>query len=131
VAGYLLAYLLRTVLRDPTSASPQSKPLPGPFLIPHLPMPGGLQAGVIVAVAVVIAAVWWNRSRSAFLVDVHGRRPVLAARMGLSPGRAVLWSMLVTGTIPTSIGTVSQGLLLLAAALAIAAGQRGRKRPAP
>jgi simple sugar transport system permease protein len=97
VADYLLAYLLRTVMRDPSSASPQSKPLPGPFLIPQLPLPGGLQGGVLAAVVVVIAAAWWNRSRSAFLVDVHGQRPVLAARMGLSSDRAVLCTMLVSG----------------------------------
>ncbi len=157
--------------------------------MPQLPLPGRLHIGAILVLAILAAAFWWGRSRSAFLVDVAGRRPVLAARAGLPPSRAVLSALLVsgaaaglagwmqvagvtqrlepdvsggigfaglavavlgrgnpigigiaaiayaslgtgadgvqiaTGTVPTSIGTVAQGVLLLAAALALAASR--------
>lgn len=196
LAVYLLSFLLRTALRNPAgSATPQSAPLPGGFLLPQLPLPGRLHIGVIVVVIIVALALWWGRGRQSFLVGVYGQRPLLAARLGLTPTRAVLSTMLVsgaaaglagwmqlagvdgrlqpgvsagvgfagiavavlgrgnplgivvagiayaslttgaggiqiaTGTTPASIGTVSQGVLLLAAALIIAA-PLARKKPA-
>lgn len=187
LAGYLLSYLLRTALRDPaTAAAPQSPELPPGFELPQLPLPGRLHVGAILVGAVVILAVWWSRSRGWFLLGVSGQRPVLAARLGLTPTRAVVGTMAIsgaaaglagwmqvsgvtqhlqpdvtggigfaglavavlgrgnpigivvaaivysslgtgaagiqisTGTVPTSIGTVSQGVLLLAAALVLA-----------
>lgn len=190
LAGFLLAFLLRTSLRDPGgSATPRSAELPDAFQLPQLPLPGRLHVGAIVIVVIILLAFWWSRSRSAFLVDVVGRRPVLAARLGLTPAYAVLGTMLVsgataglagwmqlsgvlqrlapdvaggvgfaglavavlgrgnpigilvaavvyaslgtgadgveiaTGTTPASIGTVAQGILLLAAALVLGASK--------
>lgn len=190
LASYLLAFFLRTGLRDRTSAaSPQSPELPLNFELPQLPLPGRLHIGAIVVIVILLLALWWGFSRSAFRIDVFGQRPVLAARLGLTPARAVLSTMLIsgaaaglagwmqvagvtqrlepdvsggigfaglavavlgrgnpigialaaivyaslgtgadgvqlaTGTTPASIGTVSQGVLLLAAALALAASK--------
>lgn len=190
LAVFLLAFLLRTVLRDPGgSATPRSAELPLALQLPQLPLPGRLHVGAVVILVIVLLAFWWSRSRSAFLVDVVGQRPVLAARLGLTPAYAVLGTMLVsgataglagwmqlsgvlqrlapdvaggvgfaglavavlgrgnplgillaaivyaslgtgadgveiaTGTTPASIGTVGQGVLLLAAALALGAAK--------
>jgi ABC-type uncharacterized transport system permease subunit len=195
LAGYLLTFLLRTVLRDPeTNASPQSPPLPGPSQLPMLPVPGRIHIGILLVVVVLLLAWWWSRSRSAFVLDVYGSRPLLAARLGLTPTRAILTAMLVsgaaaglagwmqvagvtqrlapdvssgigfaglavavlgrgnplgiaiaavlyaslgtgaagvqiaTGTTPAAIGTVTQGILLLTAALALAASRIGGGR---
>lgn len=188
LAVFLLTYLLRTVLRDPeTNASPQSPPLPAASQLPMLRVSGRIHIGIVIVAVILALAWWWSRSRSAFVLDVYGSRPVLAARLGLTPTRAVLGSMLVsgaaagiagwmqvagvtqrlepdvssgigfaglavavlgrgnplgiaiaaivyaslgtgaagvqiaTGTTPAAIGTVTQGILLLAAALALAA----------
>jgi ABC-type uncharacterized transport system permease subunit len=179
---------LRNELRDEqTAASPQSAVLPKPSLIPQLPVDGRIHVGIVIVVIILLAAWWWTRTPSAFLFDVYGKRPLLASRLGLTPIRAVLSAMLIsglfagmagwmqvagvttrlepnvaggigfaglavavlgrgnpigialaavvyaalgtgaagvqmaTGTTPTAIGTVSQGILLLTAALALAA----------
>ncbi|MFS3129638.1 ABC transporter permease [Nocardioides sp. Bht2] len=190
LAGYLLAYLLRTSLRDPASTgTPKSPVLPDAALLPILPLPGRLHVGALLVVGLVVLAWYWQRTRSSFLVDLHGARPELAARLGLSSGRAVLttfavsgaaaglagWMQLAgvdgrlqpavsagvgfagiavavlggyrplgivlaaiayaslttggngiqiaTGTVPASIGTVGQGVLLLTAALVVGVRQ--------
>lgn len=196
LAVALLTYLLRTVLRDPaTNASPQSPPLPVPSQLPMLPVSGRIHVGIVLVVLLLAAAWWWSRTRQAFVLQVYGSRPLLAARLGLTPRRAVLTAMVVsgataglagwmqvagvtqrlepdvstgigfaglavavlgrgnpigiaiaavvyaslgtgaagvqiaTGTVPTAIGTVTQGVLLLAAALALAATRiTGRRR---
>src|ERR1019366_2397168 len=93
LATYLLNFLLRTSLRDRGSqTSPQSAVLPASSQLPQLPLPGQLHIGVI-----LVVATWWRSTRSAFLIDVFGQRPVLAARLGLTPARAVLATMLVSG----------------------------------
>lgn len=197
LAVFLLTFLLRTVLRNPAgAATPQSAELPAGFLLPQLPLLGRLHIGALLVILILALALWWSRGRGAFLVGVYGQRPVLAARLGLTPTKAVLCTMVVsgvmaglagwmqlagvderlqpgvsagigfaglavavlgrgnpigilvaavlyaslttgasgvqmaTGTTPAAIGTVTQGVLLLAAALAVAAGQiRGRARP--
>jgi simple sugar transport system permease protein len=143
----------------------------------------------LLVLVVLAAGIWWNRTRGAFLIEVYGQRPILAARLGLTPTRAVVSTMLVsgvaaglagwmqlagvagrlglgvsagigfaglavavlgrgnpigiviaailysslttgangvqvaTGATPASIGTVTQGVLLLAAGLALASGR--------
>jgi simple sugar transport system permease protein len=85
-------------MRDPAgAATPQSAELPVAYLLPQLPVPGRLHAAVPLVVALVLLALWWGRTRGAFLVDVAGRRPELAARCGLPRARAVLLTMLASG----------------------------------
>jgi len=94
----VLAWLLRTVMRDPAgAATPQSAELPAGYLLPQLPVPGRLHDAVPLVLALVLLALWWGRTRGAFLVDVAGRRPDLAARCGLPRDRAVLLTMLASG----------------------------------
>lgn len=190
LAGYLLAYLLRTSLRDPTSTgTPKSPLLPDAAVLPILPLPGRLHVGALLVVVLVAIAWHWQRSRASFVLDLHGTRPDLAARLGLGSRRAVLgtfavsgaaaglagWMQLAgvdgrlqpsvsagigfagvavavlggyrplgivvaaiayaslttggngiqiaTGTVPASIGTVGQGVLLLSAALVVGVRQ--------
>lgn len=194
LAASLLVYVLRTVLRDPdTNASPQSPPLPLPARLPQLPVPGRLHVGVVLVVLVLVLAWWWSRTLRAFVLDVYGSRPALAARLGLTSRSAVLTALLgsgaaaglagwmqvagvtyrleptvsggtgfaglavavlgrgnplgialaavvyaslgtgaagvqiATGTTPAAIGTVTQGILLLTAALTLAALRLGRR----
>ncbi|ALG13321.1 hypothetical protein AOZ06_46455 [Kibdelosporangium phytohabitans] len=94
----LLAYLLRTALRDPGgAATPQSAPLFEEALIPRLPVPGRLHVAALVVLGIVLVALWWHHSRIAFIVDVHGQRPWLAARLGVSPASIVLSTTAVSG----------------------------------
>ncbi|SEB08197.1 ABC transporter permease [Leifsonia sp. 21MFCrub1.1] len=98
LAVSLLTYLLRTVLRDPaTNASPQSPPLPVPSQLPMLPVAGRIHIGIVLVAVLLVALWWWSRTRQAFVLDVYGSRPLLAARLGLTPRRAVLTAMIVSG----------------------------------
>jgi simple sugar transport system permease protein len=98
IAVQLLAYLLRTALRDPAgSATARSGPLPDAALIPPFPFPGRLSAASLLVVVLVLAGIWWHRGRSALRLDVHARRPWLAERMGLTPARAILATTAVSG----------------------------------
>ncbi|UCR88561.1 ABC transporter permease [Mycetocola spongiae] len=196
LAGYLLKYLLRTDLRNPAgSATPQSAPIPEPFLLPQLPVAGRLHAGLLLVLLIIAVALYLGRGKRRFLLDVYGQRPLLAARAGLGQTRAVLGTMLVsgafaglagwmqlmgvderlqpgvsagigfagiavavlgryhplgilaaavvyaslttgangiqvaTGSTPAAVGTVSQGILLLAAALILAVPRARRRTP--
>jgi ABC-type uncharacterized transport system permease subunit len=98
LAVQLLAYLLRTFLRGGNgSATAQSAPLPVLAQIPLLPLPGRLSAAAILVLALVVAAMWWHRSRSALLLDVYAERRWLAERLGVSTWRAVLVTTAVSG----------------------------------
>ncbi|ONI85327.1 hypothetical protein ALI144C_13575 [Actinosynnema sp. ALI-1.44] len=98
LAVHLLAYLLRTGLRDPAgAATPQSAPLLAEALIPRLPVPGRLHVAALVVLGIVLIALWWHHSRIAFIVDVHGQRPWLASRLGVSPASIVLSTSAVSG----------------------------------
>ncbi|MFC0434747.1 ABC transporter permease [Kutzneria buriramensis] len=100
LAAQLLAYLLRTSLRDKVgAATPQSASLPDAAL---LPMP----FQIILALVLAAAAVWWHRSRSALLLDVFASRRWLAERLGVGAGRAMLATMLVSGAAAGLAGWV-------------------------
>ncbi|MGW0036001.1 ABC transporter permease [Gordonia sp. NPDC003376] len=107
VAVSLLAYLLRTSLRDPQSnSSPQSAPIPGASMLPLLPVPGHLHAGVLLVVLAVVVGLWFHRTGWAFLLDVHRTRPALASRAGLGHGRAILVAFVVSGAAAGAAGWV-------------------------
>lgn len=98
IASDLLLLLLRTVLKDPAKvAAPQSAELPASFDLPLLPVPGQLHWGALLVLVLVAAFAVWGRGRSAFLIDVYGQRPVLAARLGLTSTRAVVSTMAISG----------------------------------
>lgn len=102
IANYLvvplLGYLLRTTLNGgPGTATAQSAQLPGASLIPALPVPGRLSGAVLLALVLVLPAMWWHRSRPAFLLDVYRTRPWLAARHDVGPARAIVTTTVISG----------------------------------
>lgn len=98
IAGQLLAYVLRTGLRDPEGAAiPQSATLPGPALIPQLAEPGRLSGAVILVLVLSAAGVWWHRSRAALLLDIYAQRRWLAGRLGITAPKALLATTVVSG----------------------------------
>lgn len=98
VGVQLLAYLLRTHLRDPAgSATARSANLPEPALIPWLPVPGRVSAAVFGVLVLVLVAIWWHRGRGAILLEIFGERRWLAERSGVTPMRAILATTAVSG----------------------------------
>lgn len=98
IAVQLLAYLLRTHLRDPAgAATPRSANLSEAALIPWLPVPGRLSSAVIGVLVLVVVALWWHRSRAATMLEVYGERRWLAQRLGVTPLRAVLATTALSG----------------------------------
>ncbi len=94
----LLAYLLRTSLSDPGGYSvPRSADLPDTARIPFLPVPGRLTAAALLVLVLVAVGFWWHHSRAARLLDVFAENKWLAARLGLSPARAILTTTAVSG----------------------------------
>ena len=158
------------------------------------PPPGRLTAWALIIVALLAAGIWWHRTRTARTLDIFAEDRWLAARLGLTPARAILGSVATSGATaglagwlqvagpdgrltpgiaggiaftglvvavlgrnrpvpillaglviaslttgangiqllsaatPAAIGVVTQGVLLLAVALAIALSQRARLR---
>lgn len=98
IAFALLAFVLRTVLRNPAQvATPQSAELPADFLLPMLPLPGRLSIAAILVVVLVALAARWHRSRASFVLGLVGEQPALASRLGLSEPRAVYATMIISG----------------------------------
>ncbi|MFE5563347.1 ABC transporter permease [Amycolatopsis japonica] len=98
IAVQLLAYLLRTHLRDPAgSATARSANIPDPALIPWLPVPGRFSTAVFAVLVLVLVAIWWHRGRGASLLEIFGERRWLAERTGVTPMRALLVTTVVSG----------------------------------
>jgi ABC-type uncharacterized transport system permease subunit len=105
LAVELLAYLLRTSLRDPAAiATPQSKSLPTAAMIPTALGGTRLHWGLLVGVAAAIGLGAWIRSTRGFAIDILGVRPALARRMGVDSERAILGTMLVAGAAAGAAG---------------------------
>ncbi|WP_410585460.1 ABC transporter permease [Amycolatopsis sp. lyj-108] len=98
ISVQLLAYLLRTHLRDPAgSATARSANLPEAALIPWLPVPGRVSSAVFGVLVLLIVAIWWHRGRSAVLLEIFGERHWLAERAGVTPARALVGTTVVSG----------------------------------
>lgn len=98
IAFALLAFVLRTVLRNPDQvATPQSAELPADFLLPMLPLPGRLSVAAVLMVVLVVLAARWHRSRASFVLGLVGTQPTLASRLGVSEPRAIYATLIVSG----------------------------------
>ncbi|OXM43443.1 ABC transporter permease [Amycolatopsis alba] len=98
IAVQVLAYLLRTYLRDPAgAATARSASLPGSALIPWLPGPGRVSTAIFGVLILLAVAMWWHRSRGATLLEIYGERRWLAERSGVTPTGAILATTAVSG----------------------------------
>jgi simple sugar transport system permease protein len=98
LAASLLSWSLRTWLRNPDAvATLQSKAIEEDARIPLLLAGTRLHWGAVIVVVVAIGLALWMRTPLGFGFDLHGERPAVAARMGISQTRAVLVTMLVSG----------------------------------
>ncbi|HLR27531.1 MAG TPA: ABC transporter permease [Ruania sp.] len=111
IASYLLAYLLTTsVFREPGSPYPESPPISeGTASYPALL--GGdfrLHAGFLVAIAATIV-VWWlmERSTLGFEIRAAGTNPNAARTAGISVGRVIVLTMVISGIL-TGLAGASQ-----------------------
>lgn len=98
LAASLLSWSLRTWLRNPDAvATLQSRAITETARVPLL-LPGTrLHWGVGIVVVAAVGLGFWIRTPMGFGFDLHGERPAVAARMGISQARAVLVTMLVSG----------------------------------
>ncbi len=98
VASGFLGWTLRTWLASPeNTATPQSDTLPAAAALPDL-IPGTrAHVGVLLVIVAVIVFELWRRSAHATRVRVFAERPALARRLGATPARTLLSTMLVSG----------------------------------
>ncbi|MGY6658606.1 ABC transporter permease [Amycolatopsis sp. TRM77291] len=98
IAVQVLAYLLRTHLRDPAgSATARSANLPEAALIPWLPVPGRVSTALFCVLVLLVVAIWWHGGRGAALLEIFGERRWLAERAGVTSARALLATTAVSG----------------------------------
>ncbi|MFJ6652613.1 ABC transporter permease [Microbacterium sp. NPDC091313] len=98
VASGFLGWTLRTWLATgENTATPQSDKLPEAAALPDL-IPGTrAHVGVLLVIVAVVVFELWRRSAHATRVRVFAERPALARRLGATPTRTLLSTMLVSG----------------------------------
>ena len=109
--NYLAGFALLLLLRGPLGiqemvATPRSAALPKAAMIPNLLEGTRLHWGVLVAVLGALALAWWVRSVRGLAYDIFASHPALAARMGVTPPRVILWTMAVAGAAAGVVGWV-------------------------
>lgn len=151
LAVYLLEYLVRGPLKDPTSVSDWSRPLPEAAHLPRfgrlwgvgelgwgvLRLPDGqpvlaagvaagrLHVGVLLALlAVPVAALWLARSGAGFRIRAVGLNPAAAQTAGISVGRTVATAFLTSGALAGLGGAVEQ-LAMISRLFRYAPGEPG------
>lgn len=98
VASGFLGWTLRTWLASPeNTATPQSDKLPAAAALPDLIPSTRAHVGVLLVIVAVIVFEVWRRSAHATRVRVFAERPALARRLGATPTRTLLSTMLVSG----------------------------------
>lgn len=98
VAAALLAWSVRTWLKTGEQVpAPRSDALPLDGMLPNWLDGTRLHWGALLVPLAAIALGWWLRTPRALAHDVLETRPQLARRMGLSPTRAIVTTMVVGG----------------------------------
>lgn len=98
VAAALLAWSLRTWLKtDERVPSPRSDTLPADGMLPTWLDGTRLHWGALLVPVAAVALAWWLRTPRALANDVLETRPQLARRIGVSPTRAIVTTMVVGG----------------------------------
>ncbi len=103
VAAALLAWSVRTWLKtDEQVPAPRSDALPADGMLPNWLDGTRLHWGALLVPLAAVALGWWLRTPRALAHDVLETRPQLARRMGLSPMRAIVTTMVVGGAAAAS-----------------------------
>lgn len=98
VAAALLAWSLRTWLKTGERVpSPRSDTLPADGMLPTWLDGTRLHWGALLVPVAAVALAWWLRTPRALANDVLETRPQLARRIGVSPTRAIVTTMVVGG----------------------------------
>ena len=108
LALYLVGYLVRGPLQEPSLINPQSQSLPDAFHLPAL-FPGTrLHIGALIALLMSVAAWWWLRSTaSGFRMRVIGENPVAAESAGrINVARTATGVFLISGAVAGVAGAV-------------------------
>jgi simple sugar transport system permease protein len=108
VAGYVVSWLVRGPLQEPTRIYPQTTSLPDVARLPRL-MPGSrLHVGLVLAViAAVVTWVVLSRSAAGFRLRATGANPYAAASAGLvRVGRVAAGAFLASGALAGLAGSV-------------------------
>jgi ABC-type uncharacterized transport system permease subunit len=107
IAGFGLLWLLKGPLAAAAqTATPRSDALPGSALLPTLLDGTRLHWGLVFVPLLALALTVWIRRRSGLVYRIFASHPSLAARLGLSPSRAVVTSFLFAGATAGLAGWV-------------------------
>lgn len=108
LALYLVGYLVRGPLQEPSLINPQSASLPVAYHLPSLVSGTRLHWGAVIAVVMSAAAWWWLRSTaSGFRLRVIGENPVAAESAGrINVTRTATGAFLISGAIAGVAGAV-------------------------
>jgi simple sugar transport system permease protein len=108
VVQYVVAWLVRGPLQEPTRIYPQTPPLPDPARLPILVPGSRLHAGVLLAVAAAIGLGWFlSRTAAGFRVRATGLNPSAARSAGrIAVGRVTALAFLASGALAGLAGAV-------------------------
>jgi ABC-type uncharacterized transport system permease subunit len=107
IAGFGLLWLLKGPLAAAVqTATPRSDALPDAALLPTLLDGTRLHWGLVFVPLLMAALAVWIRHRSGLVYRIFASHPALAARLGLSPPRAVVTTMLFAGATAGLAGWV-------------------------
>jgi simple sugar transport system permease protein len=108
VAIYLVGYLVRGPLQEPTHVYPQSDPIPGVARLPVL-LPGTrLHVGLLLALSIA-PVLWWmlRASAAGFRLRATGENPRAASSAGMiDVGTTTAHAFIVSGAIAGLAGAV-------------------------
>ena len=98
IAAYLISYLVRGPLQEPTGVYPQSPTISTALQLPIIFSGSRLHAGFIIAsMCVALAWVWLSRRAGGFNARVTGANPIAAASAGRIETGAVAFRVFVAG----------------------------------
>ena len=108
VALYAVSYLVRGVLQEPTHAYPQTAPIAVIARLAQIPGAGRLHVGIVLALAVVLAAGWLLRHTAwGFRVIAVGESPSAAASAGrIDVGSVTTHALMLSGALAGLAGAV-------------------------
>lgn len=100
IALYLLAYLVNGPMMDPEGFNfPQSRLINESLELPRLLQGSRLNAGFLVAIVLVVVALFFWRSTLGFRTEIVGASRRVARHAGLSVNRTIILVSLITGGV--------------------------------